>query len=183
MRILKNWQDQLRVYFLQKMMLKLEHRRHPIPFEAAHSVGVLFDATEPDHRNQILPFIDALKKKGKQVSPIAFFNNKQDTSAFSFKGFNKNSIDWLGRPKKNILEQYSDKPFDTLICIYQGECLPIEYVAALSRAHFRVGPYTNNTYCYDLIIDTTKNSSITHFLKEVDFYLHKINKNHEASSI
>lgn len=175
MSILKNWQSQLREHFLQKMMLQLQCRRHPIPFDSAQSVGVLFDATEQAKRDQIIPFIESLKRKGKEVVPIGFINSKQDVSSFAFKGFNQNDIDWFGRPKKDILEKYSNRVFDFLICIYPNECLPIEYIAALSKAHMRVGPYTNNTYCYDLIIDTTKNNSIKHFLKEVDFYLHKIN--------
>lgn len=181
MRILKNWQSQLREHFLQKMMLRLDYRRNPVPFESAQSIGVLFDATEQANRDQVTPFIEGLKRKGKSVSPIGFFNNKQDASSFSFKGFNKNDLDWLGRPKKEILETYLAKPFDILICIYQEECLPIEYIAALSNAHLRVGPHTDNTYCYDLIIDTTNNNSIQHFLKEVEFYLHKINKKHESA--
>jgi len=183
MSILKNWQTQLRAHFLQKMMLQLDRRRHPVPFNSAQSVGVLFDATEQVQRDQVMPFIESIKKQVKQVTAIGFLQNKQDASSFSFKGFNLNDIDWLGRPKKEVLENYAGEAFDFLICIYQKECLPIEYIAALSKAQMRVGPYTDNTYCYDLIIDTTKNDSTKHFLKEVEFYLHKINNTHAANSI
>ena len=183
MSVLKTWQIQLREYFLQKALSKLDSQRHPVPFEATQSVGVLFNATEQRQREQVTPFIDRLKKLGKKVTPISFFDSKQDVSSFSFKGFNKKDIDWFGRPKKEVLEKYADKQFDILICIYQGECLPIEYIAALSKAHFRVGPFTENTYCYDLIIDTTKNNSVPHYLKEVEFYLHKINKKNEPANI
>ncbi|MFT5766113.1 MAG: hypothetical protein ACI8X3_003551 [Saprospiraceae bacterium] len=183
MRILKTWQSQFREHLLQKTLFKLDSQRHPVPFEAAQAVGVLFNATDKAQRDQIIPFIDKLKKAGKQVMSIGFFDNNQDPTPFAFKGFNKNDLDWLGRPKKAVLEKYTNKPFDLLICIYQGECIAIEYIAALSIAHFRVGPYTANTYCYDLIIDTAKNDSIPHFLKEVDFYLHKINKKDEPANI
>ena len=182
MRILKSWQTQLREYFLQKMISKLNARRNPVPFEPAKSVGVLFDATDQANRDQVIPFVEDLKRKGKNVVLIGYFNNKQDASSFAFKGFNRNDIDWLGRPKREVLEKYAKKDFDFLICIYQGECLPIEYIAALSEAHFRVGPHTHNTYCFDLIIDTSKNDSTQHFLKEVDFYLHKINKKNEPAN-
>lgn len=183
MRIIKNWQAQLRAHFLQKMMLQLNCRRHPVPFDSAKSIGVLFDATEQAKRDQVMPFIDTLKRKGIEIVPIGYFDSKQEVDSYTFKGFNKNDIDWMGRPKSHILKNYADKTFDFLICIYQGECLPIEYIAALSKAQMRVGPYTDNTYCYDLIIDTSKNNSIKHFLKEVDFYLNKINNRHETASI
>ncbi len=184
MRILKSWQSRLRERSLQKKVLQSNCQRNPVAFNAAKSVGVLFDATDQFQRDAVLPFLEKLRKQGKEVLPIGFFDHKLDVSSYAFKGFNKNDLDWLGRPKKEILESYTKEPFDTLICIYQKACLPIEYVASLSKAHFRVGPYTENPHCYDLIIDTTKNNSVQHFLKEVDFYLNKINnKEHETKSV
>ncbi len=183
MRILKSWQNQLRNRFLQKKIFNLDSRRSPVTFESAQSVGILFNATEQANRSQIIQFANHLKKGGKAVTIIGYLDNKQDASAFSFKAYNKNDIDWLGRPKKEILEKYAEKTFDILICIYQDECVAIDYIAALSKAHLRVGPNTEQTYCYDLIIDTSKNRSIQHFLKEVDFYLHKINKKYEPANI
>ncbi len=176
MRKLKNWQKQVRDRFLLKSLRKQHPQRHPKPFESAKSVGILFDATEQANRDIIQSFVEKIKKEGKEVMSIGYFANKQDVSSFSFKGFNKNDIDFLGRPKRNILEQYAAKPFDVLICCYEHPCAPIEYIAALSKAHLRVGPYTENINCYDLFIDTTKNKSIQDFLKEVDFYLHRINQ-------
>jgi hypothetical protein len=182
MRILENWQSQMRSHLLQKMLKQLDVRRNPLPFGDAKSVGILFDATDSQTRDQIIAYVDQLKRSKPYTASIGYFDSKQDISVFSFKAFNKNDLDWLGRPKTDIIETYANRPFDYLICIYEDTCLPIEYLAALSNAHFRVGPYTENTYCYDLIIDT-KDKGIKHYLKEVDFYLNKIIQTHEPQFI
>lgn len=176
MRKLKNWQDQLRERFLQKTLRRQQHQRRPVPFENARSVGLIFDATEQKSRDIVLPFAEKIKKEGKDVQLIGYFDNKLDTSSFTFKGFNKKDLDFLGRPKKLVLDNYVAQSFDVLICIYEKNCPAIEFIAALSDAHLRIGPYTEKIYCYDLFIDTSKDKSIQHFLKEVDFYLHKINQ-------
>ncbi len=182
MRILENWQSQMRTHFLQRMLRQLDVRRKPISFADAQSVCILFDATNPKVRDQVLPFINQIKETKPRVTSVGYFDYKQDVSGFSFKAINKNDLDWLGRPKTNVIDTYANNTFDFLICIYDESCLPLEYLAALSRAHFRVGPYTENTYCYDLMIDN-QGKGIKHYLKEVDFYLNKIIQTHESKFI
>lgn len=184
MGIIKNWQTQVREYFLQKMMGKLDIRRKPVPFDLAKSVGILFDATEPEDREAVKQFAEQLKKKGKGVKTFGFFNHKQDITSFSFKGFNRNDVDWLDRPKSDQAQQFVNETFDVLISVYKGEQLPLEYIAALSKAHLRVGPYTDNTYCYDLMIETSKDHKAKKYLAEVEFFLSRTNNNkHEATAV
>ena len=46
METIKNWQTQVREYFLQKMIRKIDLRRHTVTYDSAQSIGILFDATE-----------------------------------------------------------------------------------------------------------------------------------------
>ena len=184
MRTVKNWQTQARAYFLQKMMRKLERKRCPIPFEAAKSLGILFDATRQEDRELALSFSNQLKQKDRKIRHLGFFANKQDISNFPFKAFNKNEVDWLLRPKGDKVEEFQQEPFDFLISIYSKENLVLEYISALSQAHLRVGPYTDNTYCYDLMIDTAGNESLNDYLKQVSFYLNRLKSNsYETTTI
>lgn len=165
-------------------MGKLDQRRHPVAIDAAKSLGILFDATLPENRDIAIQFSNQFKQNNKSVKLFGYFDNKQDITNFPFKAFNKNDIDWLLRPKGLFIDQFLDEPFDFLICIYTGECLPIEYISALSKAHLRVGPYTDNTYCYDLMIDTAGKESLKEYLKQVSFYLKRLkNKEHETTAI
>jgi Family of unknown function (DUF6913) len=154
-----------------------------VTYDSAQTIGVLFDATELGHREVVIQFSKELKAKNKKVKLLGFFNNKQEVSNFPFRAFNKNDIDWLLRPKGEVVEKFINTTFDLLIGIYEGNNLPLEYIAALSKAHLRVGPYTDNTYCYDLMIDTDKRD-LKNYIKQVEFYLKKMNSNkHETATV
>ncbi len=184
MGIIRNWQTQVREYFLQKMMRKLDVRRTPTSFALAKSVGILFDATEPADRDIVEDYSHQIKRKGKKVQLLGFFNNKQDPGAFSFKAFNRSGTDWLERPNTDDTKAFTNQAFDILISVYRKPILPLEYIAALSHAQLRVGPYTDNTYCYDLMIDTSKSANLSKYLKEVDFFLNRMNRNeHETTHV
>ncbi len=183
MKAIKNWQIQIREYFLQKLIQKIDLKRRSVTYESAQTIGILFDATELNQREVVMQFSKKLKEKKKKVKLLGFFNNKQEVNNYPFKAFNKNQVDWLLRPKDEVVEYFIKNTFDVLIGIYGGENLPLEYIAALSRAHLRVGPYTDNTYCYDLMFDTNKWDS-EDFIKQVEIYLNKMNRSkHEAATI
>ncbi len=183
MRTIKSWQTQVREYFLQKMIRKIDLRRQTVTYDSAQSIVILFDATELNHREIVMQFSKKLKEKDKKVKLIGFFNSKQDISNFPFQAFNKNDVDWLMRPKSVVTKSFINTTFDLLIGVYEGNNLPLEYIAALSKAHLRVGPYTDNTYCYDLMIDTDKRN-LKNYIKQVEFYLNKMNSSkHEAATI
>lgn len=168
---------------LRKSLALRTVKRKQVSFKKANTIGVLFDATNPTLRDEISPFIQSLKKANKQVTSIAYFDSKQDISGFAFKAFNQNDLDWMGRPKQEIIKQYADQVFDILICIYKYPQPIIEYIATLSKSHFRVGPFIENTEAFDLMVDVLPEQSTQDFLNEVNFYLHKINAPNEQASI
>ncbi len=183
MKAIKSWQTQVREYFLQKMLRNIDLRRKAVTYDSAESIGILFDATELKNRETVIQFSKDLKQKGKKVKLLGFFNNKQEVGNFPFKAFNKNEVDWLMRPKSESAISFVNIPFDLMIGIYEGNNLPLEYIAALSKAHLRVGPYTDNTYCYDLMIDTEKRN-LDHYINQVEFYLNRMNSSkHETATI
>ena len=173
----------VREYFLQKMIRKIDLRRQTVTYNSAQTIGVLFDATELSHRERIIQFSEDLKSKDKKVKLLGFFNNKQEVSNFPFNAFNKNDIDWLMRPKGEVVQSFMNTDFDLLIGVYEGNNLPLEYIAALSKAHLRVGPYTDNIYCYDLMIDTDK-QNLDNYISQMEFYLKRLNSDkHETAAI
>ena len=183
MKSIRTWHHQVREYFLQKMLKKIELRRQPVTYNSAQTIGILFDATELDDREQVIEFSKSLQAKDKKVKLLGFFNSKQLVDNFPFSGFNKSDVDWLMRPKGEAVKNFMDTTFDMLIGIYKGSNLPLEYIAALSKAHLRVGPYTDNTYCYDLMIDAGKNN-LENFIEQMEFYLKRLNSNkHETAAI
>jgi hypothetical protein len=178
MSFLNQLQARFHDYFLQKKMKKSKAERYSMSFEKAKRIGILFDATNPDNAAVISSYRDSLKSKGKQVEILAYINDKEDHDQSSyFNYFNKRQLTWSLEPKSNEIEQFMTTPFDILLGLHIEGVQPLEYIAALSNAHLRVGQYREGKeYCYDLIIDTPKNDNLKNFVGQVDYYIKNMNK-------
>lgn len=169
--------EQLRTRWHEKALsndLPAKTARHSVSLEEAQSVGILFDGTEPEERELVLDYAEKLKREGKKVKLLAFFNSNLDSGNFTFWHFNRKQLDWSLRPKIREAEEFASQRFDLLLNLSQKAVAPLEYVAARSKAAFRVGPATEKTVCYDLMIDLSgQPSNLKAFLQQVIFYLKK----------
>lgn len=177
----------IQLYFYERFLLQsLLHKKQPLArklvnLKTATTIGILFDATEVDQRDEVLTYAQKLKKQGKKVQLLGFFNNKQDGDHFTFSHFNRSAFDWALRPKGEAVKDFISTPFDLLITLDTDAKLYAEYVAALSEAHLRVGPYTPKTYCYDLMIDAGPKTKLSFFIKQMELLLQRTNTKNEAA--
>ncbi|MCU0348591.1 MAG: hypothetical protein MUC59_16760 [Saprospiraceae bacterium] len=169
--------------FLEKEMPKHQLKRASMYLDNASSIGILFDGTEPAERETVLDYAEQLKKQGKKVKLLAFFNNKLKGESFAFPAFNRLQTDWALRPNSREALEFVEQPFDLLLNITKNTVLPLDYLAAHSKARFRVGPFTEKTFCYDLMIDLSGKSDLKAFLQQVVFYLKKMRPTHEAAAV
>jgi hypothetical protein len=144
-------------------------------FDVANSIGILFDATDGVNRNMVMDYAQNLKKQGKNVKLLGFVKSKEKELSFPFNFFTLQKVNWKMIPESAEVNQFLNRPFDILINLYLGKNQPIEYISALSNANLRVGPYSDNTNSYDLIIDTPIGTDLEHLIKQVNFFLNKIN--------
>jgi 3-deoxy-D-arabino-heptulosonate 7-phosphate (DAHP) synthase len=177
----------IRQYFFDRFLKKkLQNKKTLTPrklvnLESAKTIGLLFDATDVDHREAVLRYAKTLKKKGKKVELLGFFNNNQEGESFTFAYFNKRKIDWALRPSGKEVEAFIKEPYDLLITVDVVSKQFAEYIAALSNAHLRVGPYTPNTYCYDLMIDAGPNATLKLYTQQIESLLQRTNTKNEAA--
>lgn len=165
---------------------QLRHRRIPrqsVDFDKAHSIGILFDATELSSREAVLGYADQLKAAGKSVRLLAYFDNRVESESFPFHFFNKKNVDWLLRPTGHNVKEFLDHPFDILLNLSMEENPALEFIAALSQAHFRVGAFSKAIHCYDLMIDLPHSKSLPDLIKQIEFYLPKMQPTYEKTSI
>ena len=153
-----------------------------VNLETAKSIGILFDATDPARRDRVLKYVEELKKKNKSVKSLGYFDSKLENTNFVFKYFNAKNIDWAYRPTGEEVNFFIQQPFDLLINLEPETKTYTEYITALSKANLKIGPYTENTYCYDLMIDTGE-KDLNHFIQEIERLLRKTNNSHEAAEI
>lgn len=151
--------------------------RASVNFAAAKTVGLLFDATDLDRRQRVLKFADELKKQGKKISLLGFLQLREDTENFAFPHFNLKDLDWGFGPGKSIeVQGFTQQNFDVLINLSLTETIPLEYIAAISKAKFRVGPSVKNPECYEMMIDVSQSNSLEAYIKQVLLYLGKMNQ-------
>ncbi len=171
--------SKIRFYFfethLNQKLSQININRTSVEFDIAKSIGILFDATDPSSRNKVTAYAQSLIKNGKNVSLLGFVKNKQKDLSFSFKYFTLNEVNWRMIPQSAEINQFMNKKFNILINLYLGKNYPIEFISALSKANLRVGPLSDNSNCFDLMIDIPDSKGIDHLIKQVDFFLNRIN--------
>ena len=139
-----------------------------VNLESAHKIGILFDATDLNNRKTILDYVETLKDRRKAVKLLGFFDNRLKDNNFTFRHFNRDNIDWTMRPKGDQIEDFISQNYDLLININPTSTKATEYITALANAELKVGPLTDNNYCYDLMLDTENNIEIQQFIKQIE---------------
>lgn len=148
--------------------------RKAVSLKNAKSIGLMFDATLIEEREAVLKFAKTLKTNDHKVKLLGFFNKKLESDSFPFPHFDKKKLDFALRPKTAEIEEFTAHPFDLLINISKRPTLPLDYIAAHSKAKFRVGPFTENTFCYDLLIEHDGKKGLDSFIAQLTHYLGKI---------
>ncbi len=166
-------------HYLKKKLADAMSRRQnkPMNFQQADSIGILFDATHPTSRVFINEYRESLIAKDKRVSILGYFNDKKDHQNVIFKYFNNKDLTWHWHPKSQVVREFTDKRFDILIGLHLVPCPPLEYVAALSQAHIRVGRYRpEREHCYDLMIDIADDYDLKGFADQIEAFLKRVNE-------
>lgn len=169
-------------YHLKKKLVSVADRRQskPMNFRQADTIGILFDATKPASRVFINEYRELLINKDKQVSILGYFDDRQDHQNVIFKYFNKKDLNWYWHPTSNTAKEFAARQFDILIGLHLNPCPPLEYVAALSQAHIRVGRYhPNREHCYDLMIDVADDYNLKAFSEQLEEFLKRVNESNE----
>ena len=183
MALFPKLRKRLHHYFLKKKLADLTMDNSIVNYYNARSIGVLYDATQPEDRQLVKKYIVRLKEQGKQVDSLAYLNLKKLVEDFTEEHFTPKQVDWLYRPD-NATQAFAEKPYDLLINLCTRRNLPMEYLAATSKARYRVGRYIEDkTYCYDLMVYLSEEKALSNLIREVDHLLTEINKHTNAKAV
>ncbi len=182
MSILNKFQRYFYNQSLEKLRKQRQSGKQPVSFEAAQTIGILFDATELEDREIVLKYAKELRHKLKRVKLLGFFDNKINDPNFTFHYFNRKNIDWAQRPGGEFVQEFIETEFDWMFNLTTKPASYFEYISALSQARLRVGPMTENTFCYDIMIDAA-GGTLNDFITQMERVLAKTNTQHETASI
>lgn len=148
-------------------------------FQSAKTAGILFTPTDTLSFEQIKQFLTYLNGFGLQIYILGYIDSKIIPESFLFwKGinlFSKKDLTWSLVPKTVLVSDFMDKPFDLLFNLSLTEYFPVEYIARLSKSKFKIGRFTENNDCYDLMFDLNKESKLDAYLETIKHYLALIN--------
>jgi len=164
--------------------LKAKHlQKEPIKFafEKVKTVGVLFDATNPEDFELVKRYVTYLREYSKKVKVLGYFNTKNipalTYSKLEYDFFSVKDVNWMYKPNSMVINNFIAEEFDLLIDLNVNDHFPIKYIAALSKAKFKVGKYIENEIdVYDMMIDADQTKTVKYFLRQVDTYITMLNK-------
>ena len=120
----------------------------------ATDIGIIFDASDVEKTAIINQFADSLRAGKRKIHLFGYYNIPKPAINFNFPYFNKKNLNWYLEPQGVLVEEFIQRKFDILINACTEEILPLEYIAALSQASFRVGLYNpSKLFCYDFMVD------------------------------
>ena len=174
--------------FLENLRMKqayriLEKRRkrhrvahRSVAFREAAEIALLFKADSMEDVLRAKEFFSYLKEQGKKVSVLGFTAASNETGfktkSVFFDYFSEKDLDPFFIPKPGKIADFMKTPFDILISFCVTDCFPLCYIAALSRATFRVGVYSSRQVDdFDLMINLKEDRNIDNFALQLKQYL------------
>jgi len=182
MSIGKKWLDRLHFRALRKQLSQQSFKRSPVEYQKAKKIGVLVNAAEAKNIEIVKKFVETQSKNKRNVKVLAYFNDKEEHPNFPYSYFGKKDVNLISKPSGQTVDQFINQPFDILFNLCQEENLMLNYIAALSKAHMRVGPFQENVDHYDLIIDTPPGKGINYFIQQAEQILENIKSDQYESS-
>lgn len=171
----KKLRARLHHYFLRKKLKDVKHPHQTMNYERARTIAVIFDATLPENLTAAKKFNQDLSGLNKRAHFFAFLNHKEPAGSLPFEYMTKQQVSRLFIPQHPKVEELITKQYDLLINLCTDECLPLEYICALSNATYRVGRFIpGKTYCYDMMIDMNGKRDMNYFIEQLNEYLKMI---------
>lgn len=177
--------SQLANYLFNREWRNHVRKPHTVAFDDAKSIGIIYDATDNDDYELVKNYVKELRDQKKEVLALGFVNQDElPNMRFSKLGldfFTRKNLNWYFKPSHPMVSKFIDGDFDILIFLNVENMLPLKYVAAATKARFKIGKYDskNSRYC-DFMIKTEEHIPLKQFINLVNQYL-KIFRNAQPS--
>ncbi|NOU18916.1 MAG: hypothetical protein HOO91_15280 [Bacteroidales bacterium] len=139
-------------------------------------VGLVNNNKDFDEINSLQKF---LTEKNMQVEILLYYPGKEIPQQLLLrKGiniFNRNEVNWYGKPLIPFVDQFCRVEYDILIDLSLVEQFPIRWISSLSRSKFKVGSHSYVGNPYDLIINVDNKKEIPYLSEQIIHYLNILN--------
>ncbi|WP_232517354.1 DUF6913 domain-containing protein [Aquimarina aggregata] len=134
------------------------------------TLAVLVDASYDINIISLIKLANELGVSPDKLKIVGYKEEKDLDNDKDAAYYNDKSFGVSGGVKSNSLQEFVNKDYDVLISFYSENKLELNYVAAVSKAKFKVGFGTVDNRINDLIIGATVDNPNL-FIKELKKYL------------
>lgn len=166
-------------YRFRKEMIKANQQREVVNFNEAGKIGLLYDATDDNNFEAIKQYVKNIRSEKKEVTALGYIDKKTlPPTRFPQLGldfFTKKDFNWKMKPRSLSVSNFMNENFDIVVNLNRNNIFPLSYIAAVSKAKFRVGSFNRHfVHCYDMMIETKNDTDIKDFIQQADNYLRKV---------
>lgn len=180
MQFIEDIKQKVGKWVFQRELTTNKRTKEVCNLEVAKSIGILYDATSESQIKQIQPFVKYFFDLKKDVKALGYVNAKQlafhHTPKLQYDFFYQKDLNWYYKPQNYIIDNFVKKEYDILINLCDSSVIPIKYLVASSKAHFKIGIHEDNYEIYDLMISLKEDKSIDKLMHEIKHYINLINK-------
>ncbi len=155
---------------------ELKKRKPSGGIKQLKTLAVLIDASNGVNILSLVKVADELGVKSANLKVIAYKKdyNEKEGHVGEANYFNDKGVGNTGSFKSGLLQEFVSKEYDVLINFYTENHALINYVAAASKAKFKIGFGEVDNRINDLVIESVKgNTNI--FIAELKKYLKILN--------
>ena len=168
----------------QHDLKKIKLKREVVSFEAAAKIGLLYDATDERDYEVVKAYVKQIRANYKKdILALGYVDKKVlppgQFAQYGLDFFTKKDLDFRMIPKDPIVINFINEKFDILVNFNSGKCFPLQYIAAMSHARFRIGRYDKkNMHAYDMMVQITGDPPIKNVIEEIQIFLGQLRNQH-----
>jgi len=150
--------------------------RSMMNLNGAKRIGIIYPLFAIPDSSAVESFVSDLQKEKKDVRALGYVKHKDLVTRFlpklSYDFFSQKEVNWYMRPTNTRVNDFILTEFDLLIDLTMGDYLPLKFVAGLSRARCKVGPFSEDTMkYYDLMIKVGPTTRMPELIQLIRHYL------------
>lgn len=172
----KKIRNKIADYLFHRELRTTKRNPRTISFSNARTIGILYDATHEEDYETIKEYVRQMRDQKKEVLALGYVDmNELPAMRFSKLGldfFTFKNLNWVLKPTHPMVDKFIHSNFDILININLHKCFPLKYLAAITKANFKIGRYEGRHHQYlDFMIKTNDNVSLRQFIELTNTYL------------
>ncbi len=171
----KNLRTRAHQFILSRKLKEVRNQHQTVRYDNASSIGLLFDGTKPENMEPAKKYYQFLRSINKKAHLLCYIEKERPGESLPFDYLTKKNLNWCFIPEHSKATEFTGSRFDLLINLCTEECLPLEYISALSNSVYRVGRFIpEKPFCHDLMIDLNGKTDMNYFVGQVEQYLRMI---------